>query len=301
MNLITQLKELSERSSIEQSAQIIDNHAQFINSLSGLFRSLKTELSGISESSEVWTKMKTVFTQIEDMCEKALENEITFDLATRNISFEALVTELLEKSEKKIESQFSAEFLRSDMGTSFFFKSWKPFKLAGLKVVSLINRSKEEKAPSTFDTTNFVDSFWTLPFMKEFYNIHVDVYRKIISDINDIHEKVEAFQDVSMFFERFADVFSKISDTDSGIILGEIDKVTEFLDELYSKIPEFTKEVTEKITVLAQSIESDISLKIKYAGTMIVPENSFSPAANLKKRKKTTDKCLSSSSSWKKY
>lgn len=301
MKLISQLKELSEKSSIEQSVKIIDDHSKFINSLSGFFRSLKTELSDTNDSNDVWTKMRTVFTQIKDMCEKKLEDETTFDLATRNDSFQTQINELLENSEKKIESQFSAEFLRSDAGTSFFFKMWKPFKLAGLKIAGFISRSKTQKAAPSFDTANFVDSLWTLPFMKEFYDINVEIYSKIVGDINDIHEKVEGFQDVSMFFESFADVFSTISDENRSVIIDELDKVIEFLDGLYDFMPELKTQVTEKITVLTQSIESDILFKIKYAGTMIVPESSFSPAANLRKRVKIIDKCLSSSSSWKKY
>ncbi len=293
MNLFEQLNELSQRSANELIDSIIKDHSQFAGTVSENLTTLRSEISGKNDARAVRTQMKKTFCRIKDLCNTELENDKTFDLDGANSSFESQIKELLEKNDKEIESRFSVEILRSEVGKTPFFKLWKPFKIFGSKI-----RSPKKM---TFETFSFVESFWTLPFLKDLYEIRVDIYKKIIGNLNDIHERMENFQDISMFFDRFNEVFSEINKNDMETTIKELDETIEFINNISKSTAELTAEKDEKIKALSRKIEEDISQKIKYAGTMIVPESSFSPEANLKKREKITEKCLSSSSSWKKY
>jgi hypothetical protein len=293
MNLFEQLNELSQRSANELIDVIINDHSKFIETVSENLTALRSEISGQNDAQIVRTQMKKTFCQIKDLCTNELESDRTFNLDDANSSFETQIKEFLENSDKEIKSQFSVEILRSDVGKTFFFKLWKPFKLLGSKII------KPKKM--SFETDGFVESFWTLPFLKDLYEIRVDIYKKIISDLNDIHEKMEIFQDISMFFDRFNEVFSEINKNDMETTIKELDETIEFINNISKSTTELTTEKDEKIKALSRKIEEDMSQKIKYAGTMIVPRSSFSIESNKIKREKEMGKCISSCEKWKKY
>ena len=279
----------------------IHDHSQLLDKIDGLLTSLRLGLSKKeSVSKAVWSDIRNVFTELDKLCRDIHEKQTLPYFSNFTEDLEKKIAELIKKSENSIETTLTQEMLESEDRKGFSFRSWRSLKLSSIKIKKAVT-GKPVEIKRSFNRADIVNSFWTTPFIRKAHGIYATIYRKMINDIGEIHERLEDFQDTSMFFDTFNTVFFNIEKEKMDIIFSEIDKTVELIDEKLKTATELKENSKKDITELSEAISRSFLFNLKYAGSMIVPSSSFSSRSIQAEREKIDRKINKMTDSWVNY